>query len=196
MVFAGATVDDALVEAQAHAGRTGAVLIHPFDHRDIVAGQGTVGLEILEQCPQVRSIVVATGGGGLVAGVGAAIKGVDPSIRVYGVQAEGAAAYPDSMAAGHPVRLASMATMADGIAIAAPGEIPLAHVQAHVDDMLTVPEEALSRASCSAWSGPRWWSSPQVGPPSPRSWPSRSGSNRPWWRCSPAATSTRSCCSG
>lgn len=146
VAFSGATVDEALVTARAHADRTGAVLIHPFDHRDIVAGQGTVGLEIVEQCRGVRSVVVATGGGGLVAGIAAAVKGIDPTIAVYGVQAEGAAAYPPSLSAGHPVRLEQMATMADGIAIAAPGAIPLAHVRALVDEMLTVPEEALSRA--------------------------------------------------
>ena len=84
---------------------TGAVLIHPFDHPDIVAGQGTVGLEILEQCPEVRTIVVGIGGGGLLAGIAAAVKALRPDVAVVGVQAEGAAAYPASLAAGQPVPL-------------------------------------------------------------------------------------------
>ncbi|MGI8870458.1 MAG: threonine ammonia-lyase [Mycobacteriales bacterium] len=146
VAFSGTTVDEALKEARAHAERTGAALIHPFDHRDIITGQGTIGLEILEQCPDVRTIVVATGGGGLVAGIAAAVKPQRADVTVYGVQAAAAAAYPASIAAGHPVRLDRMATMADGIAIASPGVIPLAHVRAFVDEMLTVPEDALSRA--------------------------------------------------
>ena len=101
------SVDEALVAARAFADETGAVLIHPFDHADIVAGQGTVGLEILEQRPDVRTVVVCTGGGGLLAGVAVAIKAVRPDVRVVGVQAAGAAAYPGSLAVHHPVALAS-----------------------------------------------------------------------------------------
>ena len=99
---------------------TGAVLIHPFDHPDIVAGQGTCGLEILEQVPDVKTIVVCTGGGGLLAGIALAVKSLRPDVRVIGVQAARAAAYPASLAAGHPVKLAEMATMADGIAVGLP----------------------------------------------------------------------------
>ena len=142
----GATVDEALVAALQWAEASGAVLIHPFDHVDIVAGQGTVGLEILEQCPDVRTILVCTGGGGLLAGIAVAVKALRPDVRVVGVQAEQAAAYPPSLTAGHPVALASMTTMADGIAVGRPGEVPFAVVQALVDDLVTVPEEALSRA--------------------------------------------------
>lgn len=142
--FAGDTIDVALEEARRYADETGAIFIHPFDHRDIVAGQGTVGLEIVEQCPEVRTIVVATGGGGLVGGIGAAVAG--SGVRVVGVQAEGAAAYPTSLSAGHPVALPSMATMADGIAVGRPGEVPFAHIAELVDEVVTVSEEALSRA--------------------------------------------------
>src|SRR5690242_2101000 len=106
----GLTVDEALVEARRYEQERGAVLIHPFDHVDIVAGQGTVGLEILEECPDVRTVVVCTGGGGLLAGVATAIKGLRPDVRVVGVQAETAAAYPGSLAAGKPVALSRMAT--------------------------------------------------------------------------------------
>lgn len=107
----GSTVDEALVAAREFADRTGAVLVHPFDHEDVVAGQGTVGLEILEQLPEVGTILVPTGGGGLIAGVAAAVKAVRPQVRIVGVQAETAAAWPASLAAGKPTALASMSTM-------------------------------------------------------------------------------------
>ena len=144
--FHGQTVDEALEAARAHECETGAVLIHPFDHVDIVAGQGTVGLEILAECPQVRTVVVATGGGGLLAGITTVVKALRPDVRVVGVQAENAAAYPASLAAGHPVALARMATMADGIAVGCPGVVPYALVSELVDDITTVGEEMLSRA--------------------------------------------------
>ena len=144
--FHGHSVDEALVAAKAFAAETGAVLIHPFDHVDIVTGQGTCGLEILEQCPDARTVLVSCGGGGLIAGIATAIKAVHPAIRVVGVQAEGAAAYPDSLAEGHPIALQSMSTMADGIAVGCPGDVPFRAIQQHVDEMVTVSEESLSRA--------------------------------------------------
>jgi threonine dehydratase len=142
----GLSVDDALVRARAYSAETGAVLIHPFDHPDIVAGQGTVGLEVIEECPDVRTVVVCTGGGGLLAGIAAAVKGLRPQVRIVGVQAERAAAYPASLAVGHPVPLERMSTMADGIAVGCPGEVPFALVRDLVDDVTTVDEDALSRA--------------------------------------------------
>ena len=146
VIFHGATLDEALTEAIAYAERTGAVLIHPFDHVDIVAGQATVGLEILEQAPEAATVIVPTGGGGLIAGIALAIKSRRPDVRVIGVQAEGAAAYPGSLAAGAPVALASMTTMADGIAVGCPGKIPFAEIRDHVDDVITVSEESISHA--------------------------------------------------
>jgi len=143
---AGATVDEALVAATDWAQRSGAVLVHPFDHADIVAGQGTVGLEILEQCPDVRTVVVCTGGGGLVAGIAVAVKALRPDVRVVAAQAEGAAAWPASLAAGRPVPLPVMRTMADGIAVGCPGVVPFALVRTLVDEVVTVGDEALSRA--------------------------------------------------
>ena len=144
--FHGSTIDEALEAAEQFSRETGAVLIHPFDHPDVIAGQGTLGLEIMAKLPGVRTVVVCTGGGGLLAGVALAVRSVDPTVRVVGVQAASAAAYPPSLAAGHPVRLTSMATMADGIAVGRPGDAPFALVQEHVDEIRTVTEEQISRA--------------------------------------------------
>ena len=142
----GQTLTEPLIAAAEYAERTGAVFIHPFEHPDVIAGQGTVGLEVLEQCPDVKAVVVCAGGGGLVAGVAAAVKARRPDVRVVAVQAEAAAAFPGSIAAGRPVALEAMSTMADGIAVAAPGDLTLAHVQGLVDEVRTVTEEDLSRA--------------------------------------------------
>jgi threonine dehydratase len=142
----GQNVDEALAAARAYADETGAVFIHPFDHPDIISGQGTLGLEILEQCPEVRTILVGVGGGGLMAGITAAVKQLRPDVRVVGVQAAGAAAYPPSLTAGHPVALESFATMADGIMVGRPGDIPFEIVRSGADGVLTVSEDAISRA--------------------------------------------------
>ncbi|WP_239455359.1 threonine ammonia-lyase [Nocardioides gilvus] len=149
VVFSGAHLEDALAAANAFADETGATLIHPFDHPDIVAGQATCGLEILDQVPDVRTVLVPTGGGGLLAGIALAVKAARPDVRVIGVQASGAAAFPDSLAAGQPRALEAMATMADGIAVGRPGEITFAMVRDLVDEVVTVSEESLSGALLS-----------------------------------------------
>jgi len=146
VVFHGRYIEDALAEARAFEERTGAILIHPFDNPDIVAGQGTVGLEILRQAPDVETIVVPCGGGGLLSGIAIAVKATHPDVHVIGVQAEGAAAYPGSLEAGRPVPLDSMSTMADGIAVGLPGEVTFAAVRDLVDEIVTVSEASLSRA--------------------------------------------------
>lgn len=146
VILAGNTVDEALIEARAYADATGAVLIHPFDHRDIVAGQASVGIEILEQMPDVTAIVVPLGGGGLLAGIAAAVKPARPDVRIIGVQAAQAAAWPTSLSGGYPSAATEMNTMADGIAVAMPGDVPFEHVRDLVDDVVTVSEEALSTA--------------------------------------------------
>ena len=146
VVFHGQNIDEALVAARAFEAETGAVLIHPFDHRDIVTGQGTCGLEILDQCPEVKTVLVSTGGGGFIAGIATAIKSKRPDVRVVGVQADGAASFPTSLSQGRPVALTSMATMADGIAVGCPGDVPFRAIQKHVDEVITVTEESLSRA--------------------------------------------------
>jgi threonine dehydratase len=144
--FAGSTIDEALHAAQAFADETGAVLIHPFDHADVVAGQGTLGLEILAKCPEVATIVVCTGGGGLLAGVALAVRSLRPDVRVVGAQAAAAAAYPASLVAGHPVALREMRTMADGIAVGRPGDVPFAIIKDAVDSIKVVSEDSLARA--------------------------------------------------
>jgi threonine dehydratase len=103
-------------------------------------------LEIVEQCPQVRTVVVPVGGGGLIAGIALAMQRDGMPIEVVGVQAKGAAAYPASLAAGEPIQLEKMATMADGIAVGLPGTVPFAAIQEHVSEVLTVGEDSLSKA--------------------------------------------------
>ncbi|MGG8410066.1 threonine ammonia-lyase [Streptomyces sp. 12297] len=146
VVLHGQVVDESLAAAEEYAERTGAVFIHPFDHHDIIAGQGTVGLEILEQCPEVRTILVGIGGGGLAAGIAVAVKALRPDVRIIGVQAAGAAAYPPSLAVGHPVSVDAPNTMADGIKVGRPGDVPFRIIGELLDDVRTVSEEALSTA--------------------------------------------------
>ncbi len=146
VVLTGDTVDDAVVAATEASERSGAVLVHPFDHPDVVAGQGTVGLEILEQVPDVATVLVAAGGGGLLGGVAAVLREHRPGTRIVGVQAAGAAAWPGSLAAGHPVRAGSMRTIADGIAVGRPGDVTFPQVAGLIDEMLTVDEDMIARA--------------------------------------------------
>ncbi|WP_370323745.1 threonine ammonia-lyase [Euzebya sp.] len=146
VVLHGAGFDDALAAAKAHAAEAGAAFIPPFEHRDIIAGQGTVGLEVLEQAPEVRTVVVPIGGGGLISGMAAAIRGSRPEVRIIGVEAAGAASAVASLAAGHPVTLDETTTFADGIAVKRPGELTLAHMAALVEDVVTVSDEAIARA--------------------------------------------------
>jgi threonine dehydratase len=142
----GESLDDALEFAHAYAARTGAVLVHPFDHPDVLRGQGTVGLEILGQVPEVATVVVAAGGGGLISGVAAVLRELRPEARIIGVQAEQAAAWPGSLRAGRPVRLRGMSTLADGIAVGEPSALTFAHVSELVDEIVTVSEDQLSQA--------------------------------------------------
>jgi len=142
----GASVDEALVAARAEAARSGRTLIHPFDHLDVVTGQGTVALEILEQVPDVGTVVVPLGGGGLVAGIATVLAEAAPHVKVVGVQAETAAAYPASLAAGRPTPGTLGATMADGIAIGTPGDVPFEVLARLGVEVRTVSEEEMSRA--------------------------------------------------
>jgi threonine dehydratase len=146
VILHGASVEDAMGEALRFAERTGAVFIHPYDHPDIVAGQGTLGFEIIEQCPQAATILVPVGGGGLAAGVAVAVKGLDPDVRIVGVQAEAMAAFPESLAQGHSIPVPARPTMADGIAVSRPGDIAVGVLSKLADRMVTVSEAGLSRA--------------------------------------------------
>jgi threonine dehydratase len=145
VIWHGATVEDALAMARDLADETGSVFIHPFDHRDVIAGQGTVGLEIAEQCPEVRTIALPVGGGGLAAGVAVAASEVLPDVQLIGVQADAVAPVPGSIAAGRPVGVTPSATMADGIAVARPGELTVQLLAGLATRVVTVTEENLSR---------------------------------------------------
>ncbi|MEJ8280433.1 threonine ammonia-lyase [Pseudonocardia spirodelae] len=146
VVLSGRTVDEAVQAAIAAAERSGAVFVHPFDHPDIIAGQGTVGCEILEQVPDAATVLIAAGGGGLLGGTAAVLRAARPDIRVVGVQAAGAAAWPSSLAAGEPLPVGAMRTMADGIAVGRPGDVTFGQVATLIDEMVTVSEDSLSAA--------------------------------------------------
>ncbi|MFS0715189.1 threonine ammonia-lyase [Microbacterium sp. 2P01SA-2] len=150
VVLEGATVETPLRLAAEFAERTGAVLIHPFDHPDVITGQGTLGLELVEQVPDIETLVIPIGGGGLIAGVAAAVKGRAAAegrrVRVIGVQAENAAAYPSSLAAGMPLAVETTPTIADGIAVARPGDETFAVIRELVDEVVTVSDDDIARA--------------------------------------------------
>lgn len=146
----GAIFDETLAAAKEYTAKTGAVFVPPFDHNDVVLGQGTVALEILEQLPQVDNIVVCLGGGGLTAGVATAAKlkakALGKKVKVYAVQAEMAASYPASLRAGKPVEVKVNPTIADGIAVAKPGKIPFDLIAKNIDKVVTVSEDEIAKA--------------------------------------------------
>jgi threonine dehydratase len=149
VIFAGTTSVDRKTRAEAEAAARGLTIVPPFDHPWIIAGAGTTGLEILEQKPDVRSVYVQVGGGGLIAGIAAAVKGTRSDVRVTGVEPAGAAKMAASRAAGRPVKLEKTASIADGLLPLRPGDLTFAHVQAFVDDLVTVTEDDI--ASAVAW---------------------------------------------
>ncbi len=138
--------DDAYAEALRIQEETGATFIHPFDDDEVIAGQGTIGLEILDEIEDLDAIVVPIGGGGLISGVAYAVKHLDPSIKIYGVQAAGSASMYESRRAGHPVMLESAATFADGIAVKQPGDTTFKLVEEYVDEIVTVSEDEIAAA--------------------------------------------------
>ncbi|MGW9168334.1 threonine ammonia-lyase [Agromyces sp. NPDC055657] len=150
VVLAGASVGETLEAAAAFAAETGAVVIPPFDHVDVVTGQGTLGLEILDQAPDATTIVVPIGGGGLAAGIASAAKqraaAEGRSIRIIGVQSENAAPYVASLAAGAPQTVPVVPTIADGIAVYRPGELNFEIIRDAVDEVVTVTEDDIARA--------------------------------------------------
>jgi threonine dehydratase len=142
----GANIGEALDAAGAFSDETGALFVHPYDDRAIIAGQGTLGLELLDQEPEPGTVVVPVGGGGLISGVGAAIKALNPSVRIVGVEAEATAPYVASRQAGAPTEVEPRYTLADGIAVARPSDLCFAHIEAHVDDLVTVDDWQMTKA--------------------------------------------------
>ena len=146
VVQGGGSFADAYAASTQRAEQDNVAYVHPFDHPDVIAGQGTLGLDVLEQVPDVASVVVPVGGGGLLAGVATAIAARKPDCRIVGVEAAGAAALSGSLAAGRVTPWDSVSSIADGIAVARPGELALAHVRQHVDEVVTVGDDAIVRA--------------------------------------------------
>jgi threonine dehydratase len=143
VVLAGDIFDEACDEARRREAEQGLVFVHPFDDEQVIAGQGTIGLEILEQTPEVEVLVVPVGGGGLISGIAAAVKEKKPSVRVYGVQTEAAPAMVESFRAGRLVSSPAWRSVADGIAVKRPGELTFEHIRRYVDDVVTVSEEQI-----------------------------------------------------
>lgn len=150
VILRGHTVAEPLDAAAAFAAETGAVLIPPFDHIDVITGQGTLGLEILDQVPEADTIVVPIGGGGLIAGVALAAKqraaAEGRTVRIIGVQAANAAPYPISLAQGAPTSIVISPTIADGIAVSRPGTLNFEIVRDHVDEIITVTDDQTAKA--------------------------------------------------
>ena len=142
----GLTVEDAIAAASDFAIGHDGHLVPPFDDRLVIAGQGTLGLELAEELGDAEVVLVPIGGGGLISGVAAALAAERPDVRVIGVEAAGAASMVASLEAGRPTELASVRTIADGIALKSPSALTFAHVQALVDDVVTVTDEEIGRA--------------------------------------------------
>ncbi|MGH9197782.1 MAG: threonine ammonia-lyase, partial [Acidimicrobiia bacterium] len=146
VILEGSVWDDSQAAAVEFSKEKGAVLVHPFDHPDVIAGQGTVGLEVIDQLPNVSTIVVPVGGGGLVSGIAAAAKGLSSEIRVIGVEPEGAATVANSLEFGRLVTLDRLSTVADGLAAKRSGPIAFAHVQQLVDEVVLVSDDEIAQA--------------------------------------------------
>ena len=142
----GDSVEHCLAAARERAEEAGMTFVHPFDDPDVVAGQGTLGLELLEDIGDLAKVVVPVGGGGLASGVAIAIKSARPEVEVVGVQVETVAAFPPSLERGEPVTIEPALTIADGIAVKRPGELTLGLVREWVDEIVVVPEDDVAEA--------------------------------------------------
>lgn len=138
--------DDAYNKALELRDSEGYTFVHPFNDEDVIAGQGTIGLEILEQVPDVDAVIVPVGGGGLISGVAFAIKQLNPNVKVYGVQAAGAPSMVNSIKEGKIKRLASVSTIADGIAVKEPGDLTYEIISQYVDELVTVTDDEVAAA--------------------------------------------------
>jgi threonine dehydratase len=146
VLFAGTTVLDRQARAESEAASRGLTMVPPFDHPWIIAGQGTCGLEILDQCPAVSVVYVPMGGGGLISGVSAAVRSIRPEVRIIGVEPAGAPKMTASRAAGQPITLPKTASIADGLLSVRPGDLTFAHVQAYVEEVVTVDDHQIAAA--------------------------------------------------
>jgi len=146
VLFEGTTTVERKARAEVEAAARGMTIVPPFDHEQIVEGQGTVGLEILEQCPDVATVFVQMSGGGLISGVATALKRSRPDVRVVGVEPEGAARMTASLAAGAPVTISMVPGIADGLLAVRPGDVTFRHVQAFVDSVVTIGDAAIVEA--------------------------------------------------
>ena len=146
VIFAGTTSIERQTRAEQEAAERGLSIIPPFDHPMVIAGQGTVGLELLEQIPDLGTVYVPMGGGGLIAGVSAALKQLRPGVRIVGVEPTGAMKMRAARDAGHPVTLDRTASIGDGIMNMRAGDITFAHVERYVDDLVAVPDDAMAKA--------------------------------------------------
>lgn len=146
VILQGETFDDALHVAHELAAERGLTMIHPFDDPDVIAGQGTIGLEMLQQLPQLEAVVVPVGGGGLISGIAVALKTLCPTLRVIGVEADYAASAVLSRQAGKVVELSAIKTIADGIAVKRVGDLTFALMERYVDDLVTVSDEDIAAA--------------------------------------------------
>lgn len=144
--FVDGTTHECVLAARERADATGLAFVHPFDDLDVIAGQATLGLELLEDVPELASVVVPVGGGGLAAGIALAVKTQRPEVRVVGVQVDACAPYPESLRRGEPVAAESALTIADGIAVKRPGDLTLPLVQRWVDELVVVGEDAVAEA--------------------------------------------------
>ncbi|HEX7184950.1 MAG TPA: threonine ammonia-lyase [Thermoanaerobaculia bacterium] len=146
VILFGETFDEAYAEARRMACEQDLAFVPPFDDEQVIAGQGTIGLEILEQVPEVEAVIVPIGGGGLISGIATAIKETSPTVRVYGVQTKAAPCMAESFRAGHIVDCPTERSVADGIAVKRPGEITFEYVRRYVDDVETVSEDQIRAA--------------------------------------------------
>ncbi len=145
IVLHGQNYDDAYEKARELQNETRYTFVHAFDDPDVIAGQGTIGIELLQQNPNLDAIIVPVGGGGLIAGIAIAAKSINPNIKIYGVEASGAACFRRSLDAGDITTLESVSTIADGIAVKRPGNITWGAVRDLVDDIFVVEDEAIAR---------------------------------------------------
>jgi threonine dehydratase len=147
VILEGDTFDDAMTAARAFAQQSGGVLVHAFDDPHIIAGQGTIGLELFQAMDSIQDVLVPVGGGGMIAGIAIALKEMNPDIRIIGVEAAGAQSMKQSLQSGKPQKLTNMQTIADGIAVKTPGELTFEATRKYVDEILVVEDAEIAHAA-------------------------------------------------